>query len=102
MLPSDNAKKAMKAAQTIVDSRIRHFYDPKRCIGNIIAQSLGESHKIGWDIYLFYSVGSTWEKILPQPIAWVHQLSDSWLEHFRYGDNLGKELYRIAEDLLPT
>ena len=102
MLPSDNAKKAMQAAQTIVDPRIRHFYDPKRHIGKIIAQSLGASHKIGWDIYLFYSVGSAWEMILPQPIAWVHQLSDSWLEHYRYGDNLEKELRKIAEDLPPT
>ncbi len=101
MLPSDNAKEAMNVAQTMVDPRIRHFYDPKRQVGKITAQSLGESHKIGWDIGLFYSVGSIWEKIPPPPIAWVHQLSDSWLEHYRSGDNLEKELHNIAEVLPP-
>ena len=101
MLPSDNAKQAQRAAQTIVDPRTRHFYDPKRLTGKIIAQSLGEPHQIGWDIYLFYSVGSIWEKVPPQPITWVHQLSDSWLEHYHYGDDLEKELHKIAEDLLP-
>ena len=102
MLPSDNANQAKKAAQTIVDPRLRHFYDPKRQVGKIIAQSLGGPHKIGWDIYLFYSAGSTWEKIPPQPIAWVHQLSDSWLDHYHFGDDLEKELRKIAKGLLQT
>jgi hypothetical protein len=102
MLPSDNASTAKKAAQTIVDTRVRHFYDPKEKVGKIIAQSLGEPSKTAWDMYLFYAAENTWNREPPQPIAWAHQLSNTWLDHYHYGDNLETELHSIAERLLLT
>jgi hypothetical protein len=102
MLPSDNSNAVQRAAQSINDRRVRHFYDPQRHVGKILAQSLGEPNQIAWDMYLFYAAGGEWGKVPPQPIAWVHQLSDSWLEHYCYGDDLEKELHEIAEHLLQT
>ena len=102
MLPLDNASTAKKAAQTIADTRARHFYDPKRQTGKIIAQSLGELSQTAWDMYLFYAAGDKWNKEPPQPIAWVHQLGDAWIDHYHYGDDLETELRNIAERLLRT
>ena len=63
MLPTDDADAARVAAQSIQDRRVRHFYDPKRQVGKVLAQSLGEPDQIAWDMYLFYAAGSEWEKI---------------------------------------
>ena len=102
MLPSDNHSAMKKATQSITDARVRHFYDPKRHVGKIIAQSLGEPSQVAWDIYLFYSSGSQWGNVLPQPIAWAHQLSDRWVNHHHYGEDLVRELHQIAERLIDT
>ena len=100
MLPSDNVSAAKKAAQSINDGRVRHFHDPNRRVGKILAESLGEPTKVAWDIYLFYSQGSSWQKVPPPPIAWVHQLSGTWVAHYHSGDDLEKELREIAGHLL--
>ncbi len=102
MLPSDNARAARETAQTITDTRVKHFYDPKGLVGKIIAQDLGEPSQIAWDIYIFYLPGTRWSRVLPQPIAWAHQLSDTWSDHYHYGDDLEAELRKIAEHLLQT
>jgi len=88
------------AARTIDDPRVQHFCDPKKRTGTIIAQSLGEPSRLAWDIYLFYPAGSEWGNALPQPTAWVHQVSDMWADHYRYGDDLSRELHGIAEHLI--
>jgi hypothetical protein len=100
MLPSDNQNAMKQAAQNFTDARVRHFYDPKRRAGKVIAQSLGEPGQVAWDIYLFYSPGSQWENVLPQPTAWAHQLSDMWPDHHHYGKDLARELNQIAEHLI--
>jgi hypothetical protein len=102
MLPSDNQSAMKKATQSSADARVRHFYDPRRQAGKIIAQSLGEPSQVAWDIYLFYSAGSQWGDVPPQPTAWAHQLSGSWVNHHHYGDDLARELHQIAERLTDT
>ncbi len=97
MLPSDNARMARQAALTIADARVRHFYDPRGKVGQVIAKSLGEPGKIAWDMYLFYAAETRWQREPPQPIAWVHQLSDSWVDHYHYGADLEAELHHMGE-----
>lgn len=100
MLPSDNRRAAIRAAQTIVDPRVRHFHDPKKRAGKIIARSLGEPDYVAWDIYLFYPVGSTWDTLPSVPSHWAHQVSEHWADHFHYGDDLANELHKIARRLM--
>ncbi len=100
MLSSDNARAARQAARLIADARAKHFYDPKGRVGKTIARSLGEPDQTAWDMYLFYAVGERWSETPPPPLAWVHQLSESWADHYRFGDDLETELARIAERLL--
>jgi len=100
MLPSDNASAAKRAAQSIADTRVRHFYDAKADVGKVIAQSLGEASRIAWDMYLFYAAGVEWNQEPPQPIAWAHQMSDAWHDHYHYGEDLETELRAIAKGLV--
>jgi hypothetical protein len=100
MLSSDNSGAAKRAAQSIDDGRVQHFHDPERRVGQALAHCLAGPDPIAWDIYLFYSAGSEWDKSMPQPIAWAHQLSGSWVDHYHYGDALERALHKMAGDLL--
>ncbi len=100
MLSPDSAAAAKQAARLVTDTRVRHFYDPKRQVGKSIALSFGVSDQVAWDVYLFYAIGEKWDKLLPQPIAWAHQLSDTWIDHYHHGADLEAELHKIAERLL--
>lgn len=89
-------------AESIDDRRVRHFHDPKRRVGKLLGQSLGKPDLIAWDIYLFYSAGTTWDQMPPQPTEWAHQLSDREVDHYHFGNDLEQELRKIAERLLQS
>lgn len=100
MIDSDDESTAIVAAQSIKDDRVQHFYDPDRLAGKAIAQRLGQRDVIAWDMYMFYSVGTVWRLRPPMPIAWAHQMGDRWPEHYRWEDDLVKELNQIVERLM--
>ncbi len=77
-----------------------HFYDPEGQVGKIVAESLGEPGQTAWDVYLFYKASDQWDKELPQPAAWVHQLMGTWMDHYRSGQDLETELHSSASRLL--
>lgn len=91
------------AERVISDSRVRHFYDPERRVGEAIAHSLGgREGEVAWDIYLFYEAGNEWAKGPPAPSAWMHQLVDSqWasMAHYRTGDALVAALRETTSKL---
>ena len=102
MLPFDNILTARFMAQTIKAPSVRHFHDPGKQVGKIIAQSLGAQGKVAWDIYLFYPKRIKWDDSPPPPAMWAHQLgTNSWADPARYhrGDDLIEELYRAMEQL---
>jgi len=102
MLPNDSAEAAQRSARLIQDVRIRHFHNPKRFVGQAIAESIGASGHVAWDMYLFYSGASEWGETPPKPTDWAHQLSDEWAgkDHFAWGGDLNKGLKEIAANLL--
>ncbi len=95
MLPEDNREAASRRARPMQDARMRQFYDPRRRAGRAIAESLGWSEEVAWDVYLFYYPGERWAELPPKPVAWVHQLG-GWAvapaDHFRTGEELGRAL----------
>lgn len=100
MLPPDNLSAAEQSALMIGDHRARHFHDPHRRAGQVVAQSLGEPGMIAWDIYLFYAAGEEWEAAMPAPVYWAHQLSATgWGDHYHWGDDCYAELYRAFQRL---
>ena len=101
-LSGDSELTAKKAAAMFKDHRVAHFYDSKKNSGKAIADRLGWTGQVAWDIYLFYEAGAEWANITPQPAYWMHQLKDSWpaKEHFHTGDGLVKELRNAMTKLL--
>ena len=102
MLDEDSFDAAIPSARFLNDVRIQHFYDNNKAVGKTIANSIGWSENIAWDIYLFYSPFVEWTETPPDPIYWMHQMSDDWAknEHYRTGDDLKNELFVSMEKLL--
>ena len=65
------------------DHRVVQFYDSKQCSGKVIANCLGWTGQVAWDIYLFYEAGVEWSNAAPQPAHWMHQLKDTWADRDR-------------------
>jgi hypothetical protein len=101
-LSGDSEQTAQKAAATFKDHRVAHFYDSNKRSGKTIANRLGWTGQVAWDIYLFYEAGAEWANTTPQPAYWMHQLKDSWADktHFRTGDDLVNELLNAMTKLL--
>lgn len=101
-LSGDSEQTAQKAAAIFTDHRVVHFYDSNQRSGKAVANRLGWSGNVAWDIYLFYKSGIEWATTPPKPIYWMHQLKDSWADkaHFRTGDGLANELLNAMTKLL--
>jgi hypothetical protein len=73
---------AAKRAVALVgagDSRVAHFYEGGRAMGEAVATTLGwpEATSVtgaAWDIYLFWRPGVRWTGSLPAPQHVFHQL----------------------------
>ena len=101
-LTGDSEQTAQKAAAKIKDHRAVHFYDSKQRSGKAIANQLGWSGQVAWDIYLFYEAGLEWANNAPQPVYWMHQLKDRWADkaHYRTGEDLVNELFHAMTGLI--
>ncbi len=94
MLEADSEEAARESARIVKDPRFRHFHDPQRRLGRVIAQHLGAKGRVAWDIYLFFAEDGEWLEDLPTPIDWIHQLSASWADpaRLRFGPGLVQAL----------
>jgi hypothetical protein len=71
-------------------------------VGKTIADSVGWSGNVAWDIYLFYSPFAEWTQTPPKPVYWMHQLTDDWAskERDRTGGDLKNELLISMDKVL--
>jgi hypothetical protein len=101
-LAGDSEKTAQKAARMFKDDRVVHFYDSNKSSGKAIANRLGWTGQVAWDIYLFYEAGVEWANKAPPPVYWMHQLKDNWAakSYFRTGDRLVNELFNAMTKLV--
>jgi hypothetical protein len=101
MLQGDDEVAAQESSRIIEDARVRHFHDPERRVGRVVAESLGARDAIAWDIYLFFAQGDEWGEEPPRPTEWMHQLSATWVDprRLRVGEYLTEELYRTMNRL---
>ena len=95
ILAEDTFESALQPITFLNDNRIHHFYDDNRMVGNSIADSVGWTGNIAWDIYLFYEPLTEWREKPPEPKYWMHQLPDEWATKGKYrtGDDLANELF---------
>ncbi len=102
ILKEDTIDAAIPSVKFLSDRRIQHFYDNKKMIGKAIADSVGWTGRVAWDIYLFYEPFAEWKETPPKPICWMHQVSVGWAtkNNYRTGEELNNELLNSMEKLL--
>ena len=103
MLPGDNLAAAQKMADTVHDTRVRHYYDPRatRLAGHAFSRGLlNDGAGPAWDIYLFYDREAEWKDDPPKPFDWMHQLSGTARadpRRLHTGDDLIEQLRQSME-----
>ncbi len=103
MMEKDTYEAARNAASKFNDKRVRQFYDSQKAAGKTFAGSLGHKGRIAWDFYLFYTVGSEWLHLPPEPGVFLHQLRESWADRNRRfeKDKLAGKLTETMQSLFP-
>jgi len=77
MLATDSLNAAERREALFSDSRVRHYWDPKKILGQMLSQTLHLKAPIAWDVYLLYMPEHLWEtEPLPAPQFWMHQLDE--------------------------
>ena len=101
ILKEDTFDAAIPSVKFLSDRRIQHFYDHKKLTGKTIAESVGWTKRVAWDIYLFYKPYAEWKETPPKPFYWMHQLTDDWAtrDKYRTSDDLKNELLISIEKL---
>ena len=101
MLDEDTFDAAIPSARFLNDVRIQHFYDNNKVVGKTIADSVGWTGNVAWDIYLFYAPFIEWTGKPPKPLFWMHQLTADWAtkDNYRTGYDLKNELFLSMQKL---
>ena len=76
VLKNDSYEAALKAQLLIPDARATHYWDGEQDLGIAYAErvELPSGRDLAWDIYFVFERGTRWEKRLPYPTDWAHQL----------------------------
>jgi hypothetical protein len=53
---------------TMPDTRVTHYWDGKRVIGQWFAKQVDGYDGVSWDVYYLYGPDATWETV-PSPLA---------------------------------
>jgi hypothetical protein len=93
---------SMMDSDVLEAARVANFFDPEQISGKAVAGSLGNPDEVAWDMYLFYKPGALWQDEPPAPLAWMHQLSDSWADPARLhlDEDLANELHKTMDNLI--
>jgi hypothetical protein len=70
----DSKNEAVERVSEFSDARLHNFWDEKRITGNAWQERLGIS-SFAWDVYFLFDRSASWQKPVPQPTFWMHQLS---------------------------
>jgi hypothetical protein len=102
ILDNDSFEAAIPSVKFLSDKRIQHYYDQNQIVGKEIANTVGWTGHIAWDIYLFCAPDVDWTDLPPKPSYWMHQLTDNWAknDYYRTGNDLRNGLLDAMNKLL--
>ena len=72
-MQSDSKDEAARRVSEFHDPRVRNYWDEQRITGNAWQERLGLS-SFAWDVYFLFDRSASWQKAVPQPTFWMHQL----------------------------
>jgi len=70
---TDSKKEAVERVSEFHDPRVRNYWDEERITGNAWQHRFGLD-SFAWDVYFLFDRSATWNKDVPQPTFWMHQL----------------------------
>lgn len=78
VLDEDSADAAVEVANAISPRvAMAQFWDADRDVSTAVHAVLdltARRRRIAWDLYLFYRAGVEWQRAVPSPDIWLHQL----------------------------
>ena len=70
---TDSKQEAIERTAEFHDPRVHNYWDETKVTGTAWQQRLGLP-SFAWDIYFLFDRSATWQKDVPQPNFWMHQL----------------------------
>lgn len=103
MLQSDGENTAFRAASLFKNKNIIQFFDAENKFGDVAAKAIHPAGEQAWDIYMFFDNDTQWNKSLPRPFEYAHQLGPTrtWVDQTKYfcGGELTERLEFITKSL---
>jgi hypothetical protein len=74
ILDTDNREAIAGAATILRDSRVEHYWDPKRVMNAWLLDAIQFDVQVRmYDVFLLYDRDAAWDKRLPRPGYWMHE-----------------------------
>src|SRR5215475_11496536 len=70
---TDSRNDALERSIQFPDDRVSYYWDSEKLTGKAW-ESILELGTSAWDIYLLYNSNQNWDKDIPTPTFWMHQL----------------------------
>jgi hypothetical protein len=72
-MSTDGRNDALERSNQFPEDRVSYYWDAEKLTGKSWDSVLGLGMS-AWDIYLLYNSNQNWNKEIPSPIFWMHQL----------------------------
>src|SRR5262245_18099043 len=72
-IPGDSRNDAVQRVSEFTDPRLHNYWDEQRITGNAWKEPLALP-MFAWDVYFLFDRSALWQKPVPQPTFWMHQL----------------------------
>lgn len=73
ILRNDSKNDAIERASEFSDPRAKNYWDEEGVTGMAWGKLFGFD-SVAWDVYFLFDRSVTWQKDIPQPTFWMHQL----------------------------
>jgi hypothetical protein len=97
VLETDNEDAAVAAMKRIPDPRVQHYWDPQRVLNAQLLDAIMFDVNLRiYDIFLLYDGEARWEKRLPRPGYWMHEIQGAPGPHWdvsTFGAEMQKGLH---------
>jgi hypothetical protein len=75
VLAEDDEDAVRAAIKRIPDPRVQHFWDPERLLNHWLLDAIQFDINLRiYDVMLLYDREARWEKVLPRPGYWMHEV----------------------------
>ena len=76
VLGTDDRASTADASDSVPDDRATHYWDGATALGELYGEAveLPRGRSLAWDIYFVFDRDAEWQRDVPAPASWMHQL----------------------------